>query len=67
MDWTSAKHIIPWLIPIPPFLAFFLIMLLTGRSRTVSHILAIGGIGLSWLLSIIEILIAIGTKDLGQP
>ncbi|MGD2155440.1 MAG: NADH-quinone oxidoreductase subunit L [Anaerolineales bacterium] len=38
-----------WLIPFPPLLAFFLIVLFTNRNKTLSHTLAVGAAGLSWL------------------
>jgi len=40
-----------WLIPLPPVLAFFLIVLLTNRSKALSHTVAVGAAFLSWLLS----------------
>ncbi|MCR4407177.1 MAG: NADH-quinone oxidoreductase subunit L [Anaerolineae bacterium] len=39
-----------WLIPLFPLLAFFAIILFTGRSRHLSHGVAIGAIALSWAL-----------------
>ena len=43
--------ILTWLIPVPPLLAFFAILLLTRKYHAVSHSLAIGGIGLSLVLA----------------
>jgi len=40
-----------WLIPVLPLLAFVLIILFTHRNRQLSSNLAIGAIGLSWLVS----------------
>lgn len=37
-----------WLIPLPPLLAFFIIILLTNRSNWLSHALAIFSVILSW-------------------
>ena len=31
-----------WLIPLPPILAFFLIILFTNRSKALRHTIAIG-------------------------
>jgi len=39
-----------WLIPLSPFLAFALIVLWANPNRRVSHSLAIGSIGISWIL-----------------
>ncbi len=38
-----------WLIPLPPVLAFFLIVLFTNRSKVLSHTIAVGAAFLSWL------------------
>ena len=48
MQEVLFSHI--WLIPLFPLLAFFAIILFTGRSRHLSHSVAIGAIALSWLL-----------------
>ena len=40
-----------WLIPLPPLLAFFLILLLFRKNHATSHTLAIGAIGLSLVLA----------------
>lgn len=55
-----------WLIPLPPVLAFFLIVLLTHRSKAWSHTIAIGAALLSWLGSMIVFLRALGVEHLGE-
>ncbi len=55
-----------WLIPLPPLLAFFLIVLVTNRWRGLSHSLAIGAAFLSWLGSMIVFVRAVGTHELGR-
>ena len=40
-----------WLVPVPPLLAFFLIVLFTNRSKGLSHIVAVGMMALSWAVS----------------
>ena len=55
-----------WLIPLPPLLAFFVIVLLTNRNKTLSHTLAVGAAALSWLGSMIVFFRAIGTEHLGE-
>ncbi len=55
-----------WLIPLPPLLAFFLIVLFTNRWRGLSHSLAIGAAFLSWLGSMVVFVRAIGTHELGR-
>jgi len=57
---------LPWLIPIPPLIAFFVIILVAGRSKLLTSIIAIGCIALSWLMGWYEVWTAITThKDLG--
>jgi NADH-quinone oxidoreductase subunit L len=41
-------EILIWLLPLPPLLAFFLIVLFTNRSKWLSHTLAVGAALLSW-------------------
>ncbi len=55
-----------WLIPLPPLLAFFLIVLFTNRWRGLSHSLAIGAAFLSWLGSMVVFVRAVGTHELGR-
>ena len=38
-----------WLIPLPPLLAFFLILLFTRRNHALSHTIGLGAAFLSWL------------------
>ena len=53
-----------WLIPVPPLIAFAAIILGGGRSRSLSHSLAVGAAGLSWLASMVVCWQAATTKDL---
>jgi NADH-quinone oxidoreductase subunit L len=55
-----------WLLPLPPLVAFALIVLLTNRSKALSHSIAIGAAFLSWLGSMIVFVRAIGTEHLGE-
>ena len=48
-----ATETIIWLIPLPPLLAFFLIILFTNRHRALSHGIAVGSALLSWLGSMV--------------
>ena len=54
-----------WLIPLPPVLAFFVIVLFTNRSKSLSHTLAVGAACLSWLGSMIVFYRAVSTEHLG--
>ena len=42
-----------WLLPLPPLLAFFLIVLFTNRNKALSHTIAVGAALLSWLGSMV--------------
>lgn len=42
-----------WLLPLPPLLAFFLIVLFTNKNKALSHTIAIGSVFLSWLGSMV--------------
>ncbi len=55
-----------WLIPLPPLLAFILIILFTNKSKGLSHTIAIAGAGISWLLSMIVFFIAVAKPHLAE-
>jgi NADH-quinone oxidoreductase subunit L len=55
-----------WLIPLFPFLAFLLIVLVTNKNRKLSHSLAIGGVGISWILSWAIFFKAVFTPHFGE-
>jgi NADH-quinone oxidoreductase subunit L len=55
-----------WLIPLPPLLAFFLILLFTRRNNSISHWVGVGAAALSWLIGMIVFFAAIGVEHLGE-
>lgn len=55
-----------WLLPLPPLLAFFAIILFTNKNRPLSHGIAIGAAGLSWLGSMIVFIRALGVEEFGK-
>lgn len=55
-----------WLLPLPPLLAFFLITLFTNKNKALSHTIAVGAAGLSWLGSMIVIFTAAGVEEFGR-
>jgi len=55
-----------WLIPLPPVLAFFLIVLFTNKYKALSHSVAIGAAFLSWLGSMLVFVRALGVEHFGQ-
>ena len=54
-----------WLLPLPPILAFFLIVLFTNKSKALSHTIGVGAAALSWLGSMVVFFRAIGVDHLG--
>jgi len=55
-----------WLLPLPPLLAFFLIVLFTNKNKALSHSVAIGAAFLSWLGSMIVFIRAVGVEHFGE-
>jgi len=55
-----------WLIPLPPVLAFFLIVLFTNQSKALSHTIGVGAAALSWLASMAVFFRALGVEHLGE-
>jgi len=55
-----------WLIPLPPLLAFFLIILFTNKNKALSHWVAVGAAALSWLGSMIVFMRALKVEHLSQ-
>jgi NADH-quinone oxidoreductase subunit L len=60
-----STELLVWLLPLPPILAFFSIVLLTNRHRALSHSIAVGAALLSWLGSMVVIFRAVQTEHLG--
>jgi NADH-quinone oxidoreductase subunit L len=55
-----------WLLPLPPLVAFAIIVLGANRSKGLSHTLAVGAAGLSWLGSIVVFWEATHQNDLAN-
>lgn len=55
-----------WLIPLPPLLAFFLILLFTRRNHGISHTVGVAAAAISWLLGNLVFFTAIGVEHLGE-
>jgi NADH-quinone oxidoreductase subunit L len=55
-----------WLIPLPPILSFFFIVLGGCRSNRLSHTVAVGSMLVSWALAMIVFWQAINVEHLGQ-
>ncbi len=61
-----ATETIIWLIPLPPLLAFFLIVLFTNKSKSLSHSIGVGAAIISWIGSMIVFVRALGTEEFGK-
>jgi len=61
-----ATETLIWLIPLPPVLAFFLIVLFTNKSKVLSHTIGVGAAALSFLGSMVVFFRAIGVEHLGE-
>ncbi|GAB4492652.1 MAG: NADH-quinone oxidoreductase subunit L [Anaerolineales bacterium] len=61
-----APETLIWLIPLPPLLAFFLIVLFTNRNKALSHTIGVGAAALSWLGSMVIFFQAIGIDHFGE-
>ena len=55
-----------WLIPLPPVLAFFLIVLITNKSKALSHTVGVGAAILSFVGSMIVFFRAIGEEHFAE-
>jgi len=57
-----------WLLPLPPLLAFFIIVLFTNRKKALSHTISVGAAFLSWLGSMVVFFFAVqkGAHQLGE-
>ena len=55
-----------WLLPLPPLVAFFAIILFTNKNKALSHSIAIAAAGLSWLGSMVVFISAVGTQEFGK-
>jgi NADH-quinone oxidoreductase subunit L len=61
-----ATELLIWLIPLPPVLAFFLIVLFTNKNKALSHTVGVGAAFLSFLGAMIVFARALGEKHLGE-
>ncbi|NDJ51863.1 MAG: hypothetical protein GYB68_02120, partial [Chloroflexi bacterium] len=59
-------ELLVWLIPVPPLVAFFTILLFTRQSKALSDWVAVSAMALTWVLSIIVLVTALTTPDLGK-
>ena len=62
----EMSEILTWLVPAPPLISFFVIILFTSRHRSISHMVALFAMGLSLLFSWIIVFNALSTKHFGE-
>jgi NADH-quinone oxidoreductase subunit L len=62
VNWFNADYL-PWLILFLPLLGAAIIMLVTNRSVIASQVVALTGIGLSWLLSMLLFVKVVWTSN----
>ncbi|MEK6256566.1 MAG: hypothetical protein N2C13_04510, partial [Chloroflexota bacterium] len=55
-----------WLVPLPPVVAFILIILFTNKNNRLSHTIAVSAAAISWLLSMLIFIRAIGMEHFGE-
>jgi NADH-quinone oxidoreductase subunit L len=55
-----------WLLPLPPLLAFFAIILFANKNKALSHGIAVAAASLTWLGSMLVFITAIRTQDFGK-
>ncbi|MBN1680356.1 MAG: hypothetical protein JW966_08680 [Anaerolineae bacterium] len=67
INWLDADYL-PWLILFFPLLSFGIIVLFTARNHVLSQAVALAGIGIAWVLSLIEFahVAWIGDLELGK-
>ena len=61
-----STELLAWLLPLPPLLVFFFIVLFTNRYKAISHSIAVGAALLSWLGSMVIFFRAIQTEHLAR-
>ncbi len=62
----ELTELILWLLPLPPLLAFFVVVLFTNRSNKASWMIAVGAAALSFLGSMYVFVQALGAEHLGE-
>jgi len=62
----ETTKLLIWLIPLPPALAFVLIVLFTNKNKALSHTIGVGAAALSFLGSMAVFISAVTTEHLGE-
>ncbi len=61
-----ATETLIWLLPLPPLLAFFLIVLFTNKNKALSHTIAVGAALLSFAGSMVVFFSTLGVDHFGE-
>jgi NADH-quinone oxidoreductase subunit L len=61
-----ALETLVWLIPLPPLLAFFIILLFTRGNKRISDLVSVVSILLTWAIAIVVLIGALNTAHLGE-
>lgn len=61
-----TTELLIWLIPLPPALAFFLIVLFTNKNKALSHTVGVGAAFLSWVGAMIVFVRSVGVEHLAE-
>jgi len=61
-----SVELLAWLVPLPPVLAFFIILLFTKRNNRLSHIVGLGAMLLSWAMGLTLFVAAVSTEGLAE-
>lgn len=61
-----ATENIIWLLPLPPLLAFAIIILFTNKNNKLSHIVGVGAAGLSWLGAMVVFFRSLGVEHFSE-
>ena len=62
----EMSEMLTWLVPAPPLISFFVIILFTSRHRSMSHLVALFAMGLSLLFSWVIVFNALSTDHFGE-
>jgi len=62
----ATENLIVWLLPLPPLLAFFIIVLFTNKSNKISHIVGVGAAALSWAGAMYIFIRSLGVEHFGE-
>ncbi len=63
---SELRELIVWLLPLPPLVAFFVILLFSNKSKWISHTIAIGAVLISFVGTLAIFANVVSLKHLGE-